>query len=108
MDRLVRHDREETAKESRILALMDYNSRRPPQGAIRVSQKQESQATVLAVSKIGQYKSGKPLVQPCLMLHHSDARVRLWSKQHESIDPSCLLSMAQAAAGGVMIWGIAS
>ncbi len=33
-------------------------------------------------------------------------RVRIWRKEHESMDPSCLLSMVQG--GGVMVWGIFS
>lgn len=39
-------------------------------------------------------------------LLHSDGRVRIWLKQHESVDPSGLASTLQAAAGGVMVWGI--
>lgn len=35
-------------------------------------------------------------------LRHSDGRVRIWRKQHESMYPSCLVSTLQAAAGGVM------
>ncbi len=42
------------------------------------------------------------------LLRHSDGRVRIWSKEHESMDPSCLVSMVQAAGGGVMVWGIFS
>ncbi len=43
------------------------------------------------------------------MLRHSDSRVRIWRKEHESMDPSCLVSMVQAAGGGdVMVWGIFS
>ncbi len=39
------------------------------------------------------------------LLRHSDGRVRIWCKEHESMDPSCLVSMVQAG-GGVMVWGI--
>ncbi len=42
------------------------------------------------------------------LLRHSDGRVRIWRKEHESMDPSCLVSKVQAAAGGVMVWGIFS
>ncbi len=38
------------------------------------------------------------------LLRHSDGRVRIWHKDHESVDPSCLVSTVQA--GGVMVWGI--
>ena len=39
-------------------------------------------------------------------LQHSDIGVRIWRKQHESMDPSCLVATVQAAGGGVMVWGI--
>ncbi len=43
------------------------------------------------------------------LLRHSDGRVRIWHKEHESMDPSCLVSTVQAAGGGgVMVWGIFS
>ncbi len=41
------------------------------------------------------------------LLRHSDGRVRIWRKEHESMDPSCLVSMVQAG-GDVMVWGIFS
>ncbi len=34
------------------------------------------------------------------LLRHSDGRVRIWRKAHESMDPSCLVSTLQAAGGG--------
>jgi len=42
------------------------------------------------------------------LLQHSDGRVRIWHKEHENMDPSCLVSTVQAAGGGVMVWGIFS
>ncbi len=39
-------------------------------------------------------------------LRHSDGRIRIWRKEHESMDPSCLVSTVQAGGGGVMVWGI--
>ncbi len=42
------------------------------------------------------------------LLWHSDGRVRIWRKEHESMDPSCLVSTVQAGGGGVMMWGIFS
>ncbi len=38
-------------------------------------------------------------------LQRSDGRVRIWHKEHDSMDPSCLVSTVQAAGGGVMVWG---
>lgn len=40
-------------------------------------------------------------------LQRLDGRVRIWRKQHGSMDPSCLVSTVQAAAG-VRVWGIFS
>ncbi len=42
------------------------------------------------------------------LLRHSDDRDRIWRKEHESMDPSCLVSTVQAGDGGVMVWGIFS
>ncbi len=42
------------------------------------------------------------------LLQYSDGRVRIWRKEHESMDPCCLVSTVQAAGGGVMVWGIFS
>ncbi len=42
------------------------------------------------------------------LLQHSDDRVRIWCKEHESMDPSCLVSIVQAGGGGVMVCGIFS
>ncbi len=37
-----------------------------------------------------------------MVLH---GRVRIWRKEHESMDSSYLVSMVQAGGGGVMVWG---
>ncbi len=36
------------------------------------------------------------------LLQHSDRKVRIWRKEHESMDLSCLVSTVQAGGGGVM------
>ncbi len=40
------------------------------------------------------------------LLRNSDGRVRIWRKEHESMDPYCLVSTVQAGGGGVMVLGI--
>ncbi len=40
------------------------------------------------------------------LLRYSDGRVRIWHKEHESMDSSCLVSAVQAGSGDVMVWGI--
>ncbi len=39
------------------------------------------------------------------LLRQSDSRVSIWRKEHESMDPSCLVSKVQAGGGGVMCGG---
>jgi len=39
------------------------------------------------------------------LLRHSDGRVRIWCKQNENMDPSCLVT---TGGGGVMVWGMFS
>jgi len=39
------------------------------------------------------------------LLRHSDGRVRIWLKQNENMDPSCLVTTVQTGGGGVMVWG---
>ncbi len=41
------------------------------------------------------------------LLRHSDG-VRIWCKEHESMDLSCCVSTVQAGGGGVMVWEIFS
>nr|KAF6360092.1 hypothetical protein mMyoMyo1_011050 [Myotis myotis] len=41
-------------------------------------------------------------------LHHSDGRVRIWQKQHESMHPTCISTTLQAGEGSVMVWGMFS
>lgn len=35
-----------------------------------------------------------------------NARVQFRCKQHESLNPSCLVAIVDAGVGGVMVWGI--
>lgn len=38
------------------------------------------------------------------LLRHSNGRVRIWRKQNENMDPSCLVTTVQAGGGGLMVW----
>ncbi len=42
------------------------------------------------------------------LMRHINGKVKIWLKEHESMDPSCLVSTIQAGGGGVMVWGIFS
>ncbi len=62
------------------------------------------------ITKIGQQKIGKRCLVWWVSISAATfrCRVRIWRKEHESMDPSCLVSTVQAAGGGVMMWGIFS
>ncbi len=52
------------------------------------------------LTKIGQQKIGKNVAcsdESRYLRQYSDGRVRIWQKEHESMDPSCLVSTVQAA-----------
>ncbi len=78
-------------------------------GAIPVSKKQETEATICTGSL--KFENIKKVVwsdQPQFLLQHLDGRVSIWCKQHESMDPSHLVSTVLAASSGVMVWEIFS
>jgi len=64
------------------------------------------------LTKIGQLKIGKNFAwsdKSRFLLRHLDDRVRIWRKQNENMDPSCLVTTVQAGdGGGVMVWGMFS
>ncbi len=43
-----------------------------------------------------------------LLRNETKMKMKWNAKEHESMDPSCLVSMVQAGGGGVMVWGIFS
>lgn len=51
-------------------------------------------------------KSLKNKTMTRILLQHLENKARIWYKQHESMIPSCLVSIIQADAGGVMLWVI--
>jgi hypothetical protein len=62
-----------------------------------------------AITNTGQLRSGKTLPGPkdpgsCCVMQSQDGRVRIWLKQHESMDPSCLVLAVQACCGCVLVW----
>ncbi len=60
------------------------------------------------LTKIGDWKKVAWSDVSRFLLRHSDSRVRILHEEHESMDPSCLVSTVQAGSGGVMVWGIFS
>ena len=129
MGRLVRDDRKATITQittrynqgmqntiserttHRTLKQMGYSSRRPHRVPL-LSAKNRKQRLQFAQAHqnwtIEDWKNVAWSDESRFLLRHSDGRVRIWCKEHESMDPSCLVSTVQAGGGGVMVWGIFS
>ncbi len=129
MGRLVRNDRKATVTQittcynqgmqnsiserttRRTLKQMGYSSRRPHR-VLLLSVKNRKQRLQFTQAHqnwaIEDWKNAAWSDESRFLLRHSDRRVRIWHKEHESMDPSCIVSMVQAGGGGVMVWGIFS
>ncbi len=93
------------------LKQMRFSSRRPHRVPL-LSAKNRKQSLQFAQAQqnwtIEDWKNIALFDETWFLLRHSDDRVRIWRKEHESMDPSCLVSTVQAGDGGVMVWGIIS
>ncbi len=129
MGRLVRDDRKATVTQittrynqdmqntisehttRRTLKQMCYSSRRP-HPVLLLSAKNRTRRIQFTQAHqnrtIEDWKNVAWSDESRFLLQHSDGRVRIWRKEHESMDPSCLISTVQAGGGGVMVWGIFS
>ncbi len=129
MGRLVRDDRKATVTQittrynqgmqntiserttRRTLKQMGYSSRRPHQVPL-LSDKNRKRRLQFAQAHwnwtIEDWKNVAWSDEFRFLLRHSDGRVRIWRKEHESMYPSCLVSTVQAGGGGVVVWGIFS
>ncbi len=90
------------------LKKMVYSSRRPHRVPVlsAKNRKQRLQFTQTHQNwTIEDWKNVAWSDESRFLLRHSDDRVRIWRKEHESMDPSCLVSTVQAGGGGVMVWG---
>ncbi len=129
MGRLVRDDRKATVTQittrynqgiqntiserttRRTLKQMGYSSRRPHRVLLLSAKNRKRRLQFAQVHQnwtIEDWKNVAWSVESRFLLRHSDGRVRIWHKEHESMDPSCLVSTVQAGGGGVMVWGIFS
>ncbi len=126
MGRLVRDDRKATVTQittrynqgmqntisecttRQTLKQMGYSSRRPHRVPLMSAMNRKQRLQFAQVHQnwtIGDWKN----VAWSDESWFSDARVRIWRKEHESMDPSCLVSMVQVGGGGgVMVWRIYS
>ncbi len=130
MGRLVRYDRKATVTQittrynqgmqntisehttRRNLKQMGSSSRRPHRVPLlsAKNRKQRLQFTQAYQNwTIEDWKNVAWSDESRFLLRHSDGRVRIWCKEYEVMDPSCLVSTVQAGGGGgVMVWGIFS
>ncbi len=95
----------------RTLKQMGYSSRRPHRVPLLSAKNRKRRLQFAQAHQnwiIEDWKSVAWSDESRFLLRHSDSSVRIWRKEHESMDPSCLVSAVQAAGGGVMVWGIFS
>ncbi len=95
----------------RTLKQMGYSSRRPHRVPLLSAKNRKRRLQFAQAHQnwtIEDWKNVALSDESRFLLRHSDGRVRIWHKEHESMDPSYLVSMVQAAGGGVMVWGIFS
>ncbi len=94
----------------RTLKQMVYSSRRPHRVLLLSAKNRKQRIQFTQAHKnwtIEDWKNVAWSDESRFLLRHSDGRVRIWCKKHESMDPSCLVSTVQAGAGGgVIVWGI--
>jgi len=93
------------------LKQMGYSSRRPHRVPLLSAKNRKRRLQFVQAHqnwKIEVLKNVACSDEFLFLLRHSDGRVRIWCEEHESMDPSCLVSTFQAGGGGVMVWGIFS
>ncbi len=94
----------------RTLKQMGYSSRRPHRVPILSAKNRKRRLQFAQAHQnwtIEDWKNIDWSDESRFLLRYSDGRDRIWRKEHESMDPSCLVSTIHAAGGGV-IWGIFS
>ncbi len=95
----------------RTLKQMGYSSRRPNRVPLLSAKNRKRRLQFAQAHQNWTIKDWKNVAwsdESRFLLRHSDGRVRIWRKEHESMDPSCLVSTVQAGGGGVMVWVIFS
>ncbi len=120
MGRLVRDDRKATVTQittsynqgmqntisehttRRTLKQMGYSSRRPHRVPLLSAKNRKRRLQFTQVHQnwtIEDWKNVAWFDESRFLLRHSDGRVRIWLKEHESMDPSCLVSTVQWCNG---------
>ncbi len=93
----------------RTLKQMGYSSRRPHRVPLLSAKNRKRRLQFTQAHQdwtIEDWKNVALSEESRFLLQHSDGRVRIWRKERESMDPSCLVSTVQAGGGGIMVWGI--
>ncbi len=94
----------------RTLKQMGYSSRRPHWVPLLSAKNRKRRLQFTQAHQNWTIKDWKNVAwsdESRILLQHSDGRVRIWHKEHEGMDPSCLVSTVQAGGGGViMVWEI--
>ncbi len=96
---------------SRTLKQMGYSSRRPHRVPLLSDKNRKRRLQFTQAHRNWTIEECKNIAwsdESRFLLRHSDGRVRIWRKEHESMDPSSIVSTVQAGGGGVMVWGIFS
>ncbi len=91
------------------LKQMDYSSRRPHRVPLLSAKNRKRRLQFAQAHQnwtIEDWKNVAWSDESRFLMQHSDSRVRIWHKEHESMDPSCLVSTVQTGGGGVMVWVI--
>ncbi len=117
MGRLVRDDRKATVTQittrynqgmqntiserttHRILKQMGYSSRRPHRVPLLSAKNRKQRLQIAQAHQNWTIEDWKDIAwsdESWFLRRHSDGRVRIWRKEHESMDPSCLVSTVQA------------
>ncbi len=94
----------------RTLKQMSYSNRRPHRVPLLSAKNRKRRLQFAQAHQNWTIEDWKNIAwsnESWFLLRHSDGWVRIWRKEHESMDPSCLVSTIQAG-GGVMVWGIFS
>uniref|UniRef100_A0A8C6Q136 Transposase Tc1-like domain-containing protein n=1 Tax=Nothobranchius furzeri TaxID=105023 RepID=A0A8C6Q136_NOTFU len=93
------------------LRRMGYNSRRPHRVPLISTTNRKKRLQFAPAHQNWTFEDWKNVVwcdESRLLLRHSNGRVRIWRKQKENMDTSCLVTTVQAGDGGVMVWGMFS
>ncbi len=97
---------ERTAR--RTLKQMGYSSRRPHRVPLLSAKNRKRRLQFTQAHQNWTIEDWKNVVwsdESRFLLRYSDDRVRIWHKEHENMDPFCLVSMVQAGGGGVICGG---